>query len=121
MRFPREALYKIGGSVYLGYKSLKSASPGKRILKQPSATSPLFFDNLHFEHFDKCQPQIHLEMFVEMFAPMGRLSKKRGLVADGCSEMIVRPSEIFVWGSINVRLGAWDGICKGHRIIFMLR
>jgi hypothetical protein len=26
---------------------------GKSVIMQPSATSPLFFDNLHFEHFDK--------------------------------------------------------------------
>ncbi len=34
-------------------------------LIQPSATSPPFFDNLHFEHFDKVP--ITNEVFVEMF------------------------------------------------------
>ena len=46
----------------------------RMMIAQPSATRPLFFDNLHFEHFDKSvnhksndEPQIHLEMFVKMF------------------------------------------------------
>ena len=49
---------------------------------QPSATSPLFFDNLHFEHFDK---SVHLDSLLTFLSKCSkwRLSKKRGLVADG--------------------------------------
>jgi hypothetical protein len=49
---------------------------------QPSATSPLFFDNLHFEHFDK---SVNLDSWLTLLSKCSkwRLSKKRGLVADG--------------------------------------
>ncbi len=52
-------------------------------LGQPSATSPLFFDNLHFEHFDK---SVNHESRLTPLSKCSkwRLSKKRGLVADGC-------------------------------------
>jgi len=50
---------------------------------QPSATSPLFFDNLHFEHFDK---SVNHESRLTLLSKCSkwRLSKNRGLVADGC-------------------------------------
>ena len=50
---------------------------------QPSATSPLFFDNLHFEHFDK---SVNHKSTLKCLSKCSkwRLSKKRGLVADGC-------------------------------------
>jgi len=51
-------------------------------LFQPSATSPLFFDNLHFEHFDK---SVNHESRLTLLSKCSkwRLSKNRGLVADG--------------------------------------
>ena len=51
-------------------------------LVQPSATSPLFFDNLHFEHFDK---SVNHEYRLALLTKCSkwRLSKNRGLVADG--------------------------------------
>ena len=50
---------------------------------QSSATSPLFFDNLHFEHFDK---NVNHESRLTLLSKCSkwRLSKNRGLVADGC-------------------------------------
>jgi len=49
---------------------------------QPSATSPLFFDNLHFEPFDKSvNHKSTLKCFVERFEM--EIVEKRGLVADG--------------------------------------
>ncbi len=50
---------------------------------QPSATSPRFFDNLHFEHFDK---NVNHESRLTLLSKCSkwRLSKNRGLVADGC-------------------------------------
>jgi hypothetical protein len=49
---------------------------------QPSATSPLFFDNLHFEHFDK---SVNHESRLTLLSKCSkwRLSKNRGIVADG--------------------------------------
>ncbi len=49
---------------------------------QPSATSPLFRDNLHFEHFDK---NVNHESRLTLLSKCSkwRLSKKRGLVAHG--------------------------------------
>jgi hypothetical protein len=53
------------------------------MLSQPSATSPLSFDNLHFEHFDK--RVIHESRLTRLSkCSKWRLSKDRGLVADGC-------------------------------------
>jgi len=51
-------------------------------ISQPSATSPLFFDNLHFEHFDK---SVNHESRLTLLSKCSkwRLSKNRGLVADG--------------------------------------
>jgi len=49
---------------------------------QPSATSPLFFDNLHFEHFDKSVNHKSTLKYLSKCSKW-RLSKKRGLVADG--------------------------------------
>ena len=48
---------------------------------------PLFFDNLHFEHFDK---NFNLDSWLELLSKWSkwRLSKKRGLVAEGCSECL---------------------------------
>jgi hypothetical protein len=58
----------------------------KRGLKQSSATSPLFFDNLpHWgEHFDK---HFKVDLWLTLLSKCSkwRLSKKRGLVADGWS------------------------------------
>ena len=48
---------------------------------QPSATSPLFRQSPFRTFRQKCQPQIHIEMFVEMFEM--EIVEKRGLVADG--------------------------------------
>jgi hypothetical protein len=50
-------------------------------LDQPSATSPLFFDNLHFEHFDK---SVNLDSWLTFLSKCSKwgLSEKRGLVAD---------------------------------------
>ncbi len=52
-------------------------------VEQPSATSPLFFDNLRFEHFDK---SVNHESRLALLSKCSkwRLSKNRGLVADGC-------------------------------------
>jgi len=52
-------------------------------LTQPSATSPPFFDNLHFEHFDK---SVNHKSTLKCLSKCSkwRLSKKGGLVADGC-------------------------------------
>ena len=53
---------------------------------QPSATSPLFFDNLHFEHFDKNvnhESRLNVNHESRLTCSKWRLSKKRGLVADG--------------------------------------
>jgi hypothetical protein len=48
---------------------------------QPSATSPPFFDDLHFEHFDK---SANLDSWLTLLSKCSkwRLSKNRGLVAD---------------------------------------
>ena len=50
-------------------------------LQQPSATSPLFFDNLNFEHFDK---SVNHESRLTLLSKCStwRLSKNRWLVAD---------------------------------------
>jgi hypothetical protein len=53
------------------------ATPTVSLPNQPSATSPLFFDNLHFEHFDKSVNHESVEMFKM------EIVEKRGLVADG--------------------------------------
>jgi len=52
-------------------------------LYQSSATSPLFSDNLHFEHFDQ---NVNHESRLTFWSKCSkwRLSEKRGLVADGC-------------------------------------
>jgi len=50
---------------------------------QPSATSPLFVDNLHFEHFDN-HFKVDLRLTLLSKCSKWRLSTKRGLVADGC-------------------------------------
>jgi hypothetical protein len=52
---------------------------------QPSATSPLFSTNLHFEHFDK---QFKVDLLLTLLSKCSkwRLSKKRGLVSDGWTE-----------------------------------
>ena len=48
-------------------------------LEQPSATSPIFFDNLHFDkHF-----KVDLWLTILSKGSKWRLSKKMGLVADG--------------------------------------
>ena len=49
---------------------------------QSSATSTLFFDNLHFEHFDK---SVYHESRLTLLSKCSkwRLSKNRGLVAGG--------------------------------------
>jgi len=61
----------------------------KTFPNQPSATSPLFFDNLHFERFDKSVNHKSTLKYLSKCSPQwGRLSKKRGLVADGCSECV---------------------------------
>jgi hypothetical protein len=45
-----------------------------------------FFRQSPFRTFrQKCQPQIHLEVFVEMFEM--EIVEKRGLVADGCNRV----------------------------------
>jgi hypothetical protein len=45
---------------------------------------PFFFDNLHFEHFDK---RVNHESRLTLLSKSSkwRLSKKRGLAADGCN------------------------------------
>ncbi len=67
----------------------KRCNPSRRQLVQPSATSPLFFDNLHFEHFDK---SVHLDSWLTFLSKCSkwRLSKKRGLVAYDCAIRIFR-------------------------------
>jgi len=64
-------------------------SEGRTIIsEQPSATSPLFFDNLpHWgENFDK---HFKVDLWLTLLSKCSkwRLSKKRGLVADGCFRM----------------------------------
>ena len=53
------------------------------MLDQSSETSPLFFDNLPFEHFDN---SVNHESRLTLWSKCSkwRLSKNRGLVADGC-------------------------------------
>jgi len=91
---------------------------------QPSATSPLFFDNLHFEHFDK---SFNLDSWLTFLSkctpPKRRLWNaepafpntfsnpfSRAWVLDlgyeslksaskNHSEMLFRLSKIFVWGA----------------------
>jgi hypothetical protein len=60
---------------------------------QTSATSPLFFDNLHLEHFDK---SVNLDSWMTLLSKCSkwRLSKKRGLVADvWCGVRAIRVKE----------------------------
>jgi len=58
---------------------------------QPSATSPLFFDNLHLGKFARSvNHQSRLTLLANF--PKWRLSKKRGLVADGCKKNRYRTS-----------------------------
>jgi hypothetical protein len=49
---------------------------------QPSETSPLFSDNLHFEHFDK---HFKVDLWLTCLSKCSkwRLSEKMGLVSDG--------------------------------------
>jgi len=56
-------------------------------MNQPSATSPLFFDHLHFEHFDK---SVDLDSWLTFLSKCSkwRWSKNRGLVADGWNERL---------------------------------
>jgi len=60
--------------------------------KQPSATSPLFLDNLHFGQIAK---SVNLDWWLTLLeiCPKWRLSKKRGLVADGCSQTKILETE----------------------------
>ena len=68
--------------VSLAKKSQHASSHIDRF-DQPSATSPLFFDNLHFGQIAK---SVNLDWWLTFWAicPKWRLSKLRGLVADGC-------------------------------------
>ncbi len=74
----------------------KKGTSCRRLLKtrsdQPSATSPPFLDNLHFEHFDK---SVNLVSWLTLLSECSkwRLSKKGGLVADGWSDAVVRTSK----------------------------
>jgi hypothetical protein len=62
IRISKEALFK-GVSTRFGLRTIAKYIENLAFifgqsfqnlrLQQPSATSPLFFDNLHFEHFDK--------------------------------------------------------------------
>jgi len=65
---------------------LKSAS--KRHSEHPSATSPLFFDNLHFDHFDKSSNHESKLKFLSKCSKW-RLSKKRG---PSCRRLILKRS-----------------------------
>ena len=52
---------------------------GKCVSNQAYATRPPFLDNLHFEHFVKSfNHKTHVEIFDEMFAPMGGDCLKKG-------------------------------------------
>ncbi len=55
-------------------------------LSQPWATHPHFFDNLHFEHFDK---SVNHESRLTLLSKCSkwRLSKKWGWVAHGCDRV----------------------------------
>jgi len=63
---------------------------------QPSATSPPFFDNLHFEHFDK---HFKVDLWLTLLSKCSkwRLSKKGGLVADGWNKPIQPDADIEEW------------------------
>jgi hypothetical protein len=69
------------------------------MLDQSSATSPLFFDNLHFEHFDN---SVNLDSWLTLLSKCSkwRLSKNRGLVADDWSNMFVQP---YFQSTFNIR------------------
>jgi len=90
------------------------------VLLQPSATSPLFFDNLpHWgENFDK---HFNVDLWLTLlskFSPQwGRLSKKRGLVADGCTTHDLERCLENAFGKVgpafpNPRLGTQWGAYK---------
>jgi hypothetical protein len=72
---------------------------------QPSATSPLFFDNLHFEHFDK---SVNHKSTLKCLSKCSkwRLSKKRGLVADGWMTMRCTCDRIQGAARLTARLDA---------------
>jgi len=59
---------------------------------QPSATSPLLLDNLHFEHLDKSVNHKSTLKYLSKCSKW-RLSKKSGLVADGCIIIILLSCE----------------------------
>ncbi len=57
------------------------------------------FDKPAFSRFPQnCEPLFVVEIFGEIVKR--QVCQKRGWVADGCSETLVRSSKIFVWGSI---------------------
>ncbi len=65
--------------------SLSSGCEIAQFFVRHTATSPLFLDNLHFEHLDKC---FKVDLWLTLLSKCSkwRLSKKRGLVADGCNK-----------------------------------
>ena len=74
-------------------------------LFQSSATSPLFLDNLHFGQIVKnVNHQSRLTLWA--ICPKWRLSKNRGLVADGwlgvCFRCTLRGCEYSIWAT-NIR------------------
>ncbi len=101
-------------------------------LQQPSATIPLFLDNLHFEHFDKSVKHKSALKYLSKCSKW-RLSKKRGLVADGCFAMVLSPNRVltplksasfeirissFCSSSQNLRLGSIHNSIKLSYVFF---
>ncbi len=82
---------------------------GTCCLGQPSATSPLFFDNLHFEHFDK---SVNHKFTLKCLSKCSkwRLSKKRGLVADGWSGS----------DAVGLRATRVNGVCVSRHLNYDL-
>jgi hypothetical protein len=80
-----------------------------RFLRPAVGNSSHFFDNLHFEHFDK---RVNLDSWMTRLSKCSkwRLSKDRGLVADGCASMIMCLSRSLESSPRNPRIPI-DRIC----------
>ncbi len=83
------------------------------IILQPSATSPLFFDNLHFEHFDK---SVNHEFRLTLLSKCSkrRLSKNRWLVADGCNISILKDENVIACPNVSTHVWWWCSLSRGH-------
>jgi hypothetical protein len=69
-----EALFK-GVSTRFGLRTIEKSVENLDVIFC-SAFQNLRLGSVKFRQ--KCQPQIHIEMFVEIFAPMGEIVEKKG-------------------------------------------